>query len=135
MTFAGDVVDLVVERVVPGGEGLARLDGAVTLVSGALPGDSVQALVDQAGARLVRARTLSVLRPGPHRRSEGEVCPRAVDGTCGGCDWPAARPESHEELKRSLLFDALRRIGGVDPAGLPPLRWYCLLYTSPSPRD
>ncbi len=124
MTFTGDVVDLVVERVVPGGEGLARLGGVVTLVSGALPGDSIQALVDEAGPRLVRARTLSVQGPGPHRRVEGDVCPRAVDGTCGGCDWPAARPASHEELKRALVLDALRRIGGIAPASLPTLRWY-----------
>lgn len=124
MTFPGDVVDVIVERVVPGGDGLGRLGGVVALVSGGLPGDRVRALVDEAGPRLVRGRVFEVLEPGPFRRPASLVCPRATDGSCGGCDWPSALPERHEELKRSLLADAFRRIGKIAPGQLPPLRWH-----------
>lgn len=120
--------ELDVERVVPGGSGLGRLDGAVTLVPGALPGDRVLVEPRSEGPRLLKAALLSVVAPGPHRRPEGEVCPRASDGSCGGCDWAAATLASHPALKRELFLDALRRVGRVPEADLPAIRFV------PSPR-
>jgi tRNA/tmRNA/rRNA uracil-C5-methylase (TrmA/RlmC/RlmD family) len=117
------VRDVDVDRVVPGGAGLAHVDGRVALVDGALPGDRVRAEVSGAGPRLLRGRALEVLTAGPHRRPADEVCPRARDGTCGGCDWPAARLDSHRELKTSLVLDALRRVGGLEGADLPEPGW------------
>jgi len=119
----GDVVELTVERVVPGGEGLARLGGPVILIDGGLPGDRLRVRLRPDGPRLLRGSVLSVLSPGPARRAAVEVCPRAADGSCGGCDWPAARLESHEGLKRELVRDALRRIGGLGEAEAGSLRW------------
>lgn len=121
--------ELTVERVVPGGSGLGRLDGAVTLVSGGLPGDRLLVDPRSDGPRLVRADVVSVIEPGPHRRPEEDVCPRARDGSCGGCDWPALRLESHGTLKEEILRDALRRIGRVPDAEVPQVRFV------PSPRS
>ncbi|MBK9372298.1 MAG: class I SAM-dependent RNA methyltransferase [Holophagales bacterium] len=121
--------ELTVERVVPGGSGLGRLDGAVTLVSGGLPGDRLLVDPQSDGPRLVRADVVSVIEPGPHRRPEEDVCPRARDGSCGGCDWPALRLESHGTLKEEILRDALRRIGRVPDAEVPQVRFV------PSPRS
>lgn len=120
--------ELTIERVVPGGAGLARVDGAVALVEGALPGDRVLAEPRPDGPRLLRAEALSVVAPGPHRRPPEEVCPLAADGRCGGCDWPAARLDSHPALKTELVRDALRRIGRVPDEELPAIRFV------PSPR-
>lgn len=117
----GSTLEAVVERVVPGGDGLARVDGQVLLVEGALPGDRVRVHVVEAGKRLLRGRLLDVLERSPDRRDDAEVCPRAVDRTCGGCDWPAARLDSHRALKTALVVDALRRIGRVDD--VPALGW------------
>jgi tRNA/tmRNA/rRNA uracil-C5-methylase (TrmA/RlmC/RlmD family) len=50
----GDRVEAVIERVVPGGEGLARLSGVVALVPGGLPGDRVRLRVTDVSDRLVR---------------------------------------------------------------------------------
>jgi len=115
--------EVTVERVVPGGSGLGRIDGAVTLVSGGLPGDRLLVDTHPDGPRLVRADVVSVIEPGPHRRPEGEVCPRARDGSCGGCDWPALRLESHGTMKEELLRDALRRIGRIPDAEVPQVRF------------
>lgn len=117
------VAEFVVERVVPGGDGLARVDGAVTLVPGALPGDRVRARLVPEGKSLLRGELLEVLEAGPDRRPEAEVCPRALDGSCGGCDWAAARPGSNRALKTALVLDALRRVGRLDPRSLPPPGW------------
>jgi 23S rRNA (uracil1939-C5)-methyltransferase len=115
--------EATVERVVPGGEGLARLDGVVTLVPGGLPGDRLLLRTWSEGSRLMRGEILDVLEAGPARRPEGEVCPRARDRSCGGCDWPAARLEAHVDLKVSLVRDALRRIGGLNDAEIPEPRF------------
>ena len=119
----GDALEAVVERVVPGGEGLARTDGVVTLVAGGLPGDRVRLRVDEASPRLIRGRAEAILEPGEARRPDADVCPLALRGACGGCDWPAARPEHHRALKTELVLDALRRLGGLKPENLPEPRW------------
>ena len=49
----GDRVEAAIERVVPGGDDLARLSGVVTLVPGGLPGDRVRLRVTEASDRLV----------------------------------------------------------------------------------
>jgi 23S rRNA (uracil1939-C5)-methyltransferase len=118
-----ETLDLSVERVVPGGEGLARHEGVVVLVEGALPGDRVRALVTGRSPRLIRALAVEVLQPGEARRAAGRVCPRAVERSCGGCDWPAARLSAHRELKTALVRDAFRRIGKLTEAEIPELAW------------
>ncbi len=123
MPLAGETVDLVVERVVPGGDGLARADGAVVLVDGGLPGDRLTVQLAKEGPRHFRGRMLRVVEPSPHRRPEPEVCPRALAGACGGCDWPAAALEAHRELKTSIVRDALRRVGKIGEDQLPPFGW------------
>jgi 23S rRNA (uracil1939-C5)-methyltransferase len=120
---AGDALEAAVERVVPGGEGLARTDGVVTLVAGGLPGDRVRLRVDEASPRLIRGRAEAILAPGDARRPDAEVCPLARRGACGGCDWPAVRPGHHRVLKTELVLDALRRLGGLKEADLPEPRW------------
>ena len=76
----------------PGGEGLARIDGVVTLVPGALPGDRVRLFA-------WRKRRRASCAGAPRRSSsrarravpDADVCALARSGACGGCDWPAAR--------------------------------------------
>jgi 23S rRNA (uracil1939-C5)-methyltransferase len=119
----GGRAEVLIERVVPGGEGLARLSGVVALVPGGLPGDHVRLRVTEASDRLVRGALEDVLFPGEARRPDAEMCPHARDGSCGGCDWPAARLEHHRELKTALVLDALRRLAGLRAENLPEPRW------------
>ncbi len=119
----GDLAEVVIERVVPGGAGLARLAGAVTLVPGALPGDRVRVRMTDVSPRFARAVLEEVLAPGAARRPDADLCPRARDASCGGCDWPAARLERHRELKTSLVLDALRRLAGLRGEELPEPQW------------
>ena len=119
----GDSAEALIERVVPGGEGLARLSGVVTLVPGGLPGDRVRVRVTEASPRLVRGVLEEVVAPGSARRPDAELCPRARDSSCGGCDWPAARLEYHRALKTSLVLDAFSRLAGLRPEELPEPGW------------
>jgi 23S rRNA (uracil1939-C5)-methyltransferase len=119
----GGYAEALIERVVPRGDGLARLEGVVALVAGGLPGDRVRLRVTEASDRLVRGVLEDVLSPGEARRPDAEMCPRARDGSCGGCDWPAARLEHHRDLKTALALDALRRLAGLRAEDLPEPRW------------
>src|ERR1700682_1040408 len=112
---SSNIREAVVERVVPGGDGLARVDGVVALVPGALPGDHVRLSVRRDGPRLLRGEVVEVLSPSRFRRADEDLCPRARDRSCGGCDWPAARLDSHRELKTLVVLDAFRRLGRLSP--------------------
>ncbi len=123
MNTPGETVDLTVERIVPGGSGLARAGGAVVLLAGGLPGDRLRVRLERDDPRLYRGRILEVLEAGGARRDAGRVCPRALDGSCGGCDWPSAKLDSHEGLKTAIVRDALRRIARLGDGQLPRIGW------------
>jgi 23S rRNA (uracil1939-C5)-methyltransferase len=108
------VLDLAVEKLVPGGEGLARHQGKVIFVPGALPGEQVRARLVESRKDYARAEVEAVLRPSPDRISP--PCPLA--GRCGGCDWQHLSHEAQLRHKVSLVADALRRLGGLEWPGL-----------------
>lgn len=106
---------LRIERPVAGGAGLGHApDGRVVLVTGALPGEVVDAEVTGVHPRRVMARTITVLAPSPARVAA--PCPHVADG-CGGCDWQHVDPTASPQLRLDILRDAARHVGRVE---LPP---------------
>jgi len=79
----GDIVELHVDRVAFGGQGIARLDGLVIFVNGAVPGDRVRALLFRKKKAYAEARIEEILVPSSDRIQA--PCP--YFGTCGGCQW------------------------------------------------
>src|SRR5579872_7624393 len=63
----GDELELTIDSLAFGGAGVARLDGYVVFVAGAVPGDRVRALVGKSKRAYAEARTLEVLEPSPDR--------------------------------------------------------------------
>lgn len=99
---------VTVEKLVPGGEGFARLpDGRPVFVAGAFPGDvvAIERLTEKKA--FARAEHWRLVEPSALRRAV--PCP--VFERCGGCDWmPLAEPAQREH-KVALLTEALRRTG------------------------
>ena len=60
-----ELLTLRIEKAVAGGRMLARADGAVVLVAGALPGELVTARIERRGQGTVFARTEHLLEPSP----------------------------------------------------------------------
>jgi len=102
------------ERAVAGGRCLARHEGKVLLVAGALPGESVRVRITRDEKRWAEAETVEVLEPHSGRREP--PCPHAAE--CGGCDLQHAERELQLEMKRGIVLDAFRRIGGLDVSEL-----------------
>jgi 23S rRNA (uracil1939-C5)-methyltransferase len=102
---------VTVEKLVYGGDGLARLDGRVVLTPFVLPGELVRASAEQEKPGLIRARTLEVLQPAPERIAA--PCPYFA--RCGGCHYQHAPYELQLAAKREILIEELRRLGKIEP--------------------
>ena len=103
-------IEVAIESLAAGGEGVAHdANGRVVFVPLAAPGDRLRVRVVEEHTRFARAEIEAVLEPGPAR-----VAPRCpVFGSCGGCAWQHVDYAAQVEAKRTILRDALARIGGV----------------------
>jgi len=102
----GAELELTVDTLAHGGSGVARLDGYVVFVAGALPGDRVRAVVGKAKRAYAEARAVEILDPSPDR-----IPPRAGHP---GAPWQSLAYERQLEVKAEQVGDALRRIGKLD---------------------
>jgi 23S rRNA (uracil1939-C5)-methyltransferase len=104
----GDELELTIDALAFGGEGVARLGdgGYVVFVAGAIPGDRVRAVVHKRKRSYAHARTLEVLEPSAER-----IAPVADHP---GVAWQVIPYERQLEIKRAQVDEALRRIGHLD---------------------
>ena len=112
----GDIVEVTVERLVAGGEGLARRDGKALFVAGVLPGERAAVRLVESRKDFDRAELAELLQQSPDRVSP--ACPLA--GRCGGCDWLHVAHAAQLGLKRAIVRETLRRTGRIE-RGEPPL--------------
>ncbi len=104
----GDELELTIESLAFGGDGVARYGdrGYVVFVAGAVPGDRVRAFVNQRKRSHAHARTIEVLDAGPDRVPAVAQHP--------GAAWQILAYERQLEVKRAQVEEALRRLGGLD---------------------
>lgn len=96
--------ELEVLELAGGGAGMARHEGCVWFVRGALPGEVVEAVEERRRAGVVEARAVRVLQASEWR--EPDPCP--VAGACGGCDLAHLRRDAAAEALRLVVRGALR---------------------------
>ena len=112
------VADVVIESLDQEGRGVAHVDGKVTFVEGALPGERVDAVVvrEKPSFAVARAETI-------RKASASRVQPRCPHfGVCGGCTLQHAHTSLQIAAKQRALEEALARIGRVRPEiVLPPI--------------
>ena len=103
--------NLTIEKLVYGGDGLARLESKVVFTPYVLPGEKVRAEVDRIKNDLWR---------GPAAGSVGafgcscRLPPCPYFQRCGGCHYQHADYAFQVEQKRSILREALRRVGKIE---------------------
>ena len=91
--------------------GVARHDGKVVFVEGALPGERVRAQIVRRKSSFDTARTLAVIKASSQRVEP--ACPNF--GICGGCAMQHLDPAAQVAVKQRALEDALWHIGKVKP--------------------
>jgi len=98
-----------IEKLVAGGEGLARYEGVPIFVPRSAPGDLLKVLIVERRPDYGRAEIAEVLEPGPARRPEPypELSPTGI------CDLQHIRDEVQPLLKAAAVRETLERIGGI----------------------
>jgi 23S rRNA (uracil1939-C5)-methyltransferase len=110
-------LELHVDSLAYGGNGVARLNGFVVFVRRGLPGDTVRARVTKVKRSHAEALAVEVLEAGPQR----VVAPCAHYPACGGCRFQDLEYEAQAAAKAEQVADALRRIAGIAEPPLEPI--------------
>lgn len=109
--FEAQIVDLAED-----GRGVARIEGKVCFVSGALPGETVNFRYTRVQKDADEGEMLEVL----HASADRVEPPCAHFGVCGGCSLQHLAPAAQIALKQQQLVEALRRIGKLQPEEIAP---------------
>ncbi len=112
-------LELTIEKLVLGGDGLARWRGMPVFVPRAAPGDVVELRITERRPSYARAEIEEVKTPGPLRRKA--PCP--FYERCGGCQLQHIEDAAQLGLKAAAARETLRRLGGIDPAQLAACRF------------
>src|SRR5918912_4428515 len=110
-------LELRVDSLAYGGNGVARLDGFVVFVRRGLPGDRVRARVTKVKRNHAEALATGVIEGG---RARVEA-PCAHYPACGGCRFQDFAYEAQAAAKAAQVAEALRRLGGIEAPPLEPI--------------
>jgi 23S rRNA (uracil1939-C5)-methyltransferase len=115
--------EVQIERILPGGLGLAHAEGKTVFVSLAAPGDRVRVRVEREQGNVLFASIEEIITPSPVRIEP--PCP--YFGRCGGCDFQQLAYETQLVAKSEMIRDCLHRIARLE--NVPDI------VVTPSPND
>jgi 23S rRNA (uracil1939-C5)-methyltransferase len=103
-------LEVTIERILPGGVGLAHAEGKTLFVALAAPGDVVRVRVDRVRGKVAFATIEEIISPSPVRTEP----PCRYFGVCGGCDFQQLDYQAQLDAKVAIVRDCLRRIAHVE---------------------
>jgi len=103
-------MEVTIERILPGGLGLAHADGRTMMVALAAPGDRLRVRIDRVRGSVAFASIEEILEPSPERVQP--PCP--YFGRCGGCDFQQLNYQTQLAAKIEIIKDCLHRIARID---------------------
>ena len=103
-------LEVTIERILPGGYGLAHADDMTLFVALAAPGDVLRVLIDRVRGKIGFASIAEIIKRSPQRVEP--PCP--YFGICGGCDFQQLNYEAQLDAKVEIIRDCLRRIALID---------------------
>ena len=103
-------MEVEVERILPGGMGLAHAGGKTVFVSLAAPGDRLRVRVEREQGNVLFASIEEIITPSPVRIEP--PCP--YFGRCGGCDFQQLTYEAQLAAKGEMIRDCLHRIARLE---------------------
>ncbi len=105
-----EIISLNIDGFSNLGFGIAKVDGFVVFVEGACPGDEVNAKITKVTKNYASAKAIEVIKPSEHRVKP--FCP--MHNACGACQLQFIDYNYQLELKKQIVQDAIRNIGGLD---------------------
>ena len=120
----GETIEVTIEKVIFGGDGLARLhQGFVVFVPFAAEGDRVRLRITERKAHHARGEIVEITQPGSARAAA--PCPYYA--RCGGCQYQHLTYVEECRLKENQVREAFARVGKLPEAPVRPI------IASPSP--
>jgi 23S rRNA (uracil1939-C5)-methyltransferase len=111
-------VDVVIEKVIFGGDGLARIgEGFVVFVPFAAEGERLRVKIKEKKASHARAEIVEILTPGPGR----EAAPCPYYARCGGCQYQHLTYAEERRLKENQVREAFARVAKMPEANVLPI--------------
>lgn len=102
--------EVTIERIVPGGYGIAHAVGKTIFVSLAVEGDVALVRVEKDKGAILFASIVELIQPSPLRVKP----PCRYFGRCGGCDFQQMNYDAQLKAKREIIIDCLQRIAKMD---------------------
>ena len=106
-------MDVRIEKLVYGGEGLGHCDGSTVFVPFVLPGELVRFRAAERKKKFIRGQLLEIVEPAAGRCPA--PCPHFT--ACGGCHYQHMPYEEQVRAKTEILRETLRLIGRIDWPG------------------
>jgi len=114
----GDVIEVAIEKIIFGGDGLARISqGFVVFVPFAAEGDRLRVRIIERKAHHARAEIVDILQAGQGR--DNPPCP--YYGKCGGCQYQHLTYAEECRLKENQVREAFARVGKLPDAPILPI--------------
>jgi 23S rRNA (uracil1939-C5)-methyltransferase len=113
----GDIVEATIEKIVPGGHGLAFAEELTLFVDLAVPGDRLRVRLREVKGKIAFAEIDSIIEPAPTRIEP----PCSYVGICGGCNFQQMTYAAQLEAKVGIIRDCLHRIGKFEFEGEIPI--------------
>ncbi|MCE3259957.1 MAG: rRNA (uracil-5-)-methyltransferase RumA, partial [Bacteroidetes bacterium] len=107
-----EVVDISTE-----GKAIAKHEGLVVFIEGAVPGDWVDVMVHRKKSAFAEGKVHQIRKLSPERVNP--VCEHF--GTCGGCKWQNFSYKKQLDFKQKYVYDAFTRIGKLDFGEMLPI--------------
>jgi len=111
----GELLELLIEKLVYGEDGLAHHGTQACFVSDVVPEEKVVAKVDKIKSQYLFATAVEILIPSSSRTDP--VCPLFY--TCGGCQWQHMEYEHQLYWKQENVKECLTRIAGIKEIKIP----------------
>lgn len=110
MIKKGDVLELTIDSVANGGEGIGRYEGIPVFVADTVEGDVVTVQVDSAKKNFAFGKLLEVKKGSEFRRKP----PCGISKICGGCQFMHIDYQKQLDIKKDIVQDCLRKFAGTD---------------------
>ncbi len=128
MLVKGKQVELTIESLAPGGEGVSKDFDIPVFINKAAPGDRLLVEIYDNRRTFAKGKLLKVIEPGKERVES----PCKLFKVCGGCQWLHLSYEGQLNYKKAIIEQALRHIAGQE---ISDLCSHNIAATVPSPQQ
>jgi 23S rRNA (uracil1939-C5)-methyltransferase len=118
------ILEIRIEKMTQGGQGLGYLDGKVCFVNKGIPGETAKIEIVEVKKDYCVANPLEIIQASPYRVNP--ECP--IYNRCGGCQLQHISYEHQLVLKRDVFIETMSRIGKIEMNADPPVAEAAFFY-------